>query len=102
MMKNDLLVTLTTTELRTLIGEVLDEKLKPVPSLPEVSNGTPLISRIEVARLFGVSKTTIDKWRRHHVLPPIIKIASRVYFYKDQIQENLKKRQRQPNLFINL
>ena len=31
MMKNDLLVTLTTTELRTLIGEVLDEKLKPVP-----------------------------------------------------------------------
>ena len=101
-MKNVLLVTLTTTELRTLIGEVLDEKLKPVPSLPETSNGTPLISRIEVARLFGVSKTTIDKWRRHHVLPPVIKISSRVYFDRDQIQEGLKKRQRQPNLFNNL
>ena len=101
-MDEKLLITMNASDLRNLIEEVLDEKLKPVPSLPEVSNGTPLISRIEVARLFGVSKTTIDKWRRHHVLPPIIKIASRVYFYKDQIQENLKKRQRQPNLFINL
>jgi predicted DNA-binding transcriptional regulator AlpA len=101
-MDEKLLITMNTSDLRNLIGEVLEEKLRPVPSLPEVSNGTPLISRIEVARLFGVSKTTIDKWRRHHVLPPIIKIASRVYFYKDQIQENLKKRQRQPNLFNNL
>ena len=101
-MDEKLLITMNASDLRNLIEEVLEEKLKPVPSLPEVSNGTPLISRIEVARLFGVSKTTIDKWRRHHVLPPIIKIASRVYFYKDQIQEYLKKRQRQPNLFINL
>ena len=101
-MDEKLLITMNASDLRNLIEEVLEEKLRPVPSLPEVSNGTPLISRIEVARLFGVSKTTIDKWRRHHVLPPIIKIASRVYFYKDQIQEYLKKRQRQPNLFINL
>ena len=101
-MDEKLLITMNASDLRNLIGEVLEEKLRPVPSLPEVSNVTPLISRIEVARLFGVSKTTIDKWRSHHVLPPIIKIASRVYFDKDQILENLKKRQHQPNLFINL
>ena len=101
-MDEKLLITMNASDLRNLIGEVLDEKLKPVPSLPETSNGTPLMSRIEVARLFGVSKTTIDKWRRHHVLPPVIKISSRVYFDRDQIQEGLKKRQRQPNLFNNL
>ena len=101
-MDEKLLITMNASDLRNLIGEVLEEKLRPGPSLPEVSNVTPLISRIEVARLFGVSKTTIDKWRRHHVLPPVIKISSRVYFDRDQIQENIKKRQRQPNLFNNL
>ena len=78
-MDEKLLITMNASDLRNLIEEVLDEKLKPVPSLPEVSNGTPLISRIEVARLFGVSKTTIDKWRRHHVLPPVIKISQMRY-----------------------
>ena len=101
-MKNNLLVTLTTSELRSIIAELLDEKLPPVNQQSMLNNDcATLYSRLEVAKLFGVSKTTIDKWRRRRILPPIIKIASRVYFQKDQILELLVKRQRQPELFTN-
>lgn len=99
-MEKSLLVTLTTTELRSLIAEVVGDQLAQVVHTPTDSTESPtLISRLQVAALFGVSKTTIDKWRRHRVLPPAIKIASRIYFYKDQIIELLKKRQRNPDSF---
>jgi len=99
-MSNNLLVTLTTSDLRNLIADVIDEKLRPEKAQESKPfDSRPLYSRLEVASLFGVSKTTIDKWRRHRVLPPAIKIASRIYFYKDQIIELLKKRQRNPDSF---
>jgi len=90
-MKNDLLVTLTTMELRTLIGEVLDEKLKPTDNQKVTeTKEDELYSRLYVAKLFGVSVTTIDKWRNFKILPPEIKIASRVYFNKSKILAMLK------------
>ena len=99
-MSKDLLVTLTTSDLRNLIADVIDEKLRPEKEQESKPiDSRPLYSRLEVASLFGVSRTTIDKWRRHRVLPPAIKIASRIYFYKDQIIELLKKRQRNPDSF---
>jgi predicted DNA-binding transcriptional regulator AlpA len=100
MQNQNLLVTMTTSELRSLIAEVLDEKLQPQKEQDSKPNDSrPLYSRLEVAALFGVSRTTIDKWRRHRILPPALKIASRVYFYKDQIAEFLKRRERNPELF---
>ena len=102
-MKNDLLVTLTISELRSLIAELLDEKLMPLmPQANVQTDPAALYSRLEVANIFGVSTTTIDKWRRYHILPPHVKIASRVYFYKDQIVELLKRRQRDPERFETL
>jgi predicted DNA-binding transcriptional regulator AlpA len=101
-MKAELLVTLTRHEFRELISDVIHQKMSTYKSLDEGDDPSrSLISRLEVAKLFGVSKTTIDKWRRSKILPPIIKIASRVYFQKDQILELLVKRQRQPELFTN-
>lgn len=102
-MSKELLVTLTTSDLRSLIADVLDEKLTPVMPLANVqTDPAALYSRLEVAKLFGVSTTTIDKWRRYRILPPHVKIASRVYFYKDQIVELVKRRQRDPQQFRNL
>lgn len=99
-MEKSLLVTLTTTELRSLIAEVVGDQLAQVVHTPTDSTESPtLISRLQVAALFGVSKTTIDKWRRFRILPPEVKIASRVYFYKEQIMELVKQRQRNPDLF---
>lgn len=101
-MKAELLVTLTRHEFRELISDVIDQKMSTYKSPDEGDDPSrSLYSRLEVAKLFGVSKTTIDKWRRRRILPPIIKIASRVYFQKDQILELLVKRQRQPELFTN-
>ena len=102
-MEKSLLVTLTTTELRSLIAEVVGDQLAQVVHKPTDSTESPtLISRLQVAVLFGVSKTTIDKWRRFRILPPEVKIASRVYFYKEQIMELVKQRQRNPDLFSKL
>ena len=102
-MSNNLLVTLTTSDLRSLIADVLDEKLSPVKPQENVqTDPAALYSRLEVAKRFGVSTTTIDKWRRCNILPPPVKIASRVYFYKDQITEYIKRRQRNPERFKNL
>ena len=103
MINNNLLVTLTTSELRRLIAEVLDEKLKPVMTQENVkADPSALYSRLEVAKRFGVTTTTIDKWRRFKILPPEVKIASRVYFYKEQIVECIQRRQRNPEQFRNL
>jgi predicted DNA-binding transcriptional regulator AlpA len=102
-MSNNLLVTLTTSDLRSLIAEVIDEKMRPqMEHVTKPDEPRPVYSRLEVAALFGVSRTTIDKWRRHRILPPSFKISSRVYFYKDQIKEFLKRRERNPELFNNL
>ncbi len=79
-MEKSLLVTLTTTELRSLIAEVVGDQLSQVVHTPTDSTESPtLLSRLQVAALFGVSKTTIDKWRRFRILPPEVKIASRVF-----------------------
>lgn len=99
-MEKSLLVTLTTTELRSLIAEVVGDQLSQVVHTPTDSTESPtLLSRLQVAALFGVCKTTIDKWRRFRILPPEVKIASRVYFYKEQIMELVKQRQRNPEQF---
>ena len=103
MINNSLLVTLTTSDLRSLIADVLDEKLKPVMTQGNVkADPSALYSRLEVAKRFGVTTTTVDKWRRFKILPPEVKIASRVYFYKEQIVECIQRRQRNPEQFRNL
>jgi hypothetical protein len=97
-----MIVTLTTNDLRNIISDVLDEKLKAVKEQTSPKKEDPtLYSRMETATLFGVTTASIDKWRRHRVLPPEIKIASRVYFNKEQIHELLIKKQRSPQLFTN-
>jgi predicted DNA-binding transcriptional regulator AlpA len=101
--KNEFLFTLTISEFRSMIEEIIDDRLQQnivIESKPEPSK--PLYSRLEVAALFGVSRTTIDKWRRYRILPPAIKIASRVYFKKEQITDFLALRERNPERFMNI
>lgn len=92
-MNSQLIFNLSTAEFRHLISEVFEEKFAHFKLTPhEVKNEPTLISRLEVAKLFGVSKTTIDKWRRCKILPPIIKVSSRVFFEKAQIMELLHRK----------
>ncbi len=96
-----MIVTLTTNDLRNLISEVIEEKLLKIASeTKEAKKEASLISRLAVAKLFGVSKTTIDKWRRHKILPPAIKISSRVYFNKDEITLMFNRRKNNPTKYL--
>ncbi len=96
---NDLLVTLKVGDLKHLISEVVTNCLKritPVELEAREKPGEPvteLISRKKVAEMFGVSTTTIDKWRKFKFLPKAIKQCSRVYFLKSEIIELLKSKQ---------
>lgn len=97
---NNLIVTLNIFELRNIIADVLEEKFSSITTKNnEKREDVSLISRLEVAELFGVSKTTIDKWRRCKILPPAIKMSSRIFFNRDQIFEVLKRKQNNPNEF---
>ena len=62
--KNELLVTLTISEFRSMIEEIINDRIQQqqqsvIEKKPELSK--PLFSRLEVAALFGVSRTTMDK-----------------------------------------
>jgi predicted DNA-binding transcriptional regulator AlpA len=88
-----LLVTLTVEELKELINECLSSALgtSNVKTSNKTDN-TELISRFDACRMFGVSRTTIDKWRKYKLLPKEIKIASRVYFNKQELIELINKK----------
>ncbi len=98
--KNDLLVTLKVGDLIQLISEVVTNCLKRITPVELEAKEKPdepvteLISRKKVAEMFGVSTTTIDKWRKFKFLPKGIKQCSRVYFLKVEIIELLKSKQR--------
>lgn len=97
---NDLLVTLKVGDFIQLISEEVTNYLKrmtPMELEPREKLDEPvteLISRKKVAEMFGVSTTTIDKWRKFKFLPKGIKQCSRVYFLKVEIVELLKSKQR--------
>jgi hypothetical protein len=98
--KNDLLVTLKVGDFIQLISEEVTNCLKRVTPMEIEAREKPdepvteLISRVKVAEMFGVSTTTIDKWRKFKFLPKGIKQCSRVYFLKAEIIELLKSKQR--------
>jgi predicted DNA-binding transcriptional regulator AlpA len=88
-----LLVTLCVDELKELINECLSSTLGITNSkTANKDNNTELISRFDACRMFGVSRTTIDKWRKYKLLPREIKIASRVYFNKQELIELINKK----------
>jgi hypothetical protein len=100
--KNQLVVTLNIFQLRSIIAEVFDEKIgKITKKTKEKQENISLISRLQAGKMFQVSTTTIDKWRKFKVLPPEIKVASRVFFDRDQIFEALKRKQKNPSDFLN-
>lgn len=85
-----LIVTLNVSELKNLISEVLSSKLhliKEVGSSLNKSKTTELITRKEVAKIFGVSLVSVDKWRKHGILPKTIKQSGRTYFLRKEIDE---------------
>ena len=78
-------------ELIKLFEGLMDKKVKEIAILnlqsqlsPTVSD-SPFLSTKDVQRIFGVSRQTINDWRKSGLLSSI-KIKSRRYFFRDQVQ----------------
>jgi predicted DNA-binding transcriptional regulator AlpA len=82
---------------KTLIGQLTVEEFRQLFLLTrkvdeKSKDEKKLIPRLDVARIFKVSLTTIDTWTKHSVLPVPIKMGSRVYYLKSAIEDLLTKK----------
>jgi predicted DNA-binding transcriptional regulator AlpA len=77
-------------ELIKLFEGLIDRKIREIavqiPPPPVIVAGeSPFLSTREVQKIFSVSRQTINDWRKSGLLPSI-KIKSRRYFIRDQVQ----------------
>ena len=92
MIKNEFILSpLTMEELKTEISEAVLKQLSPLinsitPTQPEVE----LLTRKEVAKLYGVSLPTILDWTKTGKLIGY-RIASRVRYKRSEIEKSLSK-----------
>ncbi|OQP47946.1 helix-turn-helix domain-containing protein [Niastella populi] len=77
-------------ELIKLFEGLIDRKIREIGAqatpLPASATGeSPFLSTKEVQKIFCVSRQTVNDWRKSGLLPSI-KIKSRRYFIRDQVQ----------------
>src|ERR1043165_264865 len=82
-------------ELIKLFEGLIDRKIREIGSLTptppvSLSDESPFLSTKEVQKIFSVSRQTINDWRKSGLLPSI-KIKSRRYFFRDQVQSLQQK-----------
>jgi len=85
---------ITITEFVTIIS---DELNKPsVTQTPPIGDSNQILSIIELCELLGITKPTVNSWVKKGLLFPV-KLSSRVYFMRRDIDELLKsKKIKQP------
>ncbi len=95
------IVTLTVQELQDAISNQVKIELEKLfkehfdfgqPSAHDDDMKQSLIGRQDLAKMFGVSTVSLDKWKRAGLLPKPIKMAGRVYYLKNEIMEMLNNR----------
>jgi hypothetical protein len=77
-------------ELIKLFEGLIDRKIRVIgvqagPLPASTAGESPFLSTKEVQKIFSVSRQTINDWRKSGLLPSI-KIKSRRYFIRDQVQ----------------
>ena len=78
-------------ELKTEISEAVLKHLSPfINSLPPLQTETELLTRKEVAKLYGVSLPTILSWTKTGKLIGY-RIASRVRYKRSEIEKSLSQ-----------
>jgi excisionase family DNA binding protein len=92
MIKNEFILSpLTMEELKTEISEAVLQQLSPlINSLTPTQPETELLTRKEVAKLYGVSLPTILDWTKTGKLIGY-RIASRVRYKRSEIEKSLSK-----------
>lgn len=76
-------------ELIKLFEGLIDRKIREMgvqaPPPASLAGESPFLSTKEVQKIFNVSRQTINDWRKSGLLPSI-KIKSRRYFIREQVQ----------------
>lgn len=92
-MDDNLLITLKVSELRSMMEEVIEDKLNLIKSsIHENISVSKFMTRQEVADLFKVSLVSIDKWKKYGILPKTIKQSGRVYFLREEIEQLIQNK----------
>ena len=90
------IVTLTVQQLKDAILTSVKEEIQKLLSQPikdsEDNLDDLLLTRHQVAKMFGISTVSLDKWKRAGLLPKHIKMAGRVYYMRQEILEMINKR----------
>ena len=91
-------ILLSKQELIEILDERLELKLKGIKQQSPPSINKVLLTRKDVAKIFGVSLVTVSAWTKQGIINPM-RMGSRVYFYKSEIieateTEKLLKRRR--------
>jgi len=90
------IVTLTVQQLKDAILTSVKEEIQKLLSQPikdsEDDLNDLLLTRHQVAKLFGISTVSLDKWKSAGLLPKHIKMAGRVYYMRQEILEMINKR----------
>ena len=93
-MLENVLITMNRQELQSLINDSIKENFKEVFSkkhIPECNESLKLLKTNDVCKLFGVSRVTIQQWRKAGKLK-FKRISGKVYFSESDIKESLINR----------
>lgn len=77
-------IVISVDELIEIIDDRLENAISKTPDKEEVE----ILTRHDVAKMFGVSLVTVNEWCRKGILKPH-HMNSRVYFYKSEVMEAL-------------
>ena len=84
------LIQVTPEELKNIINEILDIKLKEFGSSKENQQKPEYLSRKETKDFLKVSYVTLNNWRQKEILEPCY-IGNKPYYNKQQIIKQLSK-----------
>ena len=77
-------------DIRNLVSEVIEEKLKGVPQ-KEISNASnSYLGRLEVAKLLRISLPTLNEWSKQGIVQSY-RIGSRILYKKEEIETSIKE-----------
>ncbi len=81
------IIQVTPKELKNIINEILDTKIKEVLNSKQTTTNPEYLSRKETKELLKVSYVTLNNWRRKEILKP--KYIGNKLFYNKQAIDNL-------------
>lgn len=87
-MKQILLQSLPIDDFKSLIGEIIDEKLIHVLKPEKANSKTEFLNRSEVAKLLKISLPTLNEWSKKKILQSY-RIGSRILYKQDEVLQSV-------------